>query len=275
MMLSFKNFRIMALALALIALPACDYVQPGEVGVKVTTAGGDRGVQQTLLEPGRHWIGFTERLYTFPTFTINYVWDAAITPTSPGNESIDFQSQEGANVNSDFGIEYSFQRDRIPYIFTRYRMGPNEITRQTLRNEVRDALVSAASNYRIEEIIGSSKNKFMDEALATVRERMSIHGIIVNNVYSVGRFRLAADTENAINRRIAASQETEQRRQQVETARQEALRLQVEAEGQAQANRIIALSITPELVQYMAAQKWNGTLPNATSGMPFINIPIR
>lgn len=36
-----------------------------------------------------------------------------------------------------------------------------------------------------------------------------------------------------------------------------------------------ALSITPELVQYMAAQKWNGQLPSATSGMPFINIPIR
>ncbi len=269
-----NRLRAAIIAFGLLALPACDYIPPGEVGVKVTTAGGDRGVQQNLLEPGRHWIGFTESLFRFPTFTINYVWDAAATPTSPGNESIDFQSVEGANINSDFGIEYSFQRDKIPYIFQRYRMGPTEITRQTLRNEVRDALVYAASTRKIEEINGSGKNEFMDDVLKIVRDRMQPHGIIVNNIYSVGRFRLAPETESAINRRIAAAQETEQRRQQVETARQEALRLQVEAEGQANANRIISMSITPELVQYMAAQKWNGILPQATNGIPFLNLPL-
>jgi regulator of protease activity HflC (stomatin/prohibitin superfamily) len=266
-----KTFAISALVLSTTA--ACDYIEPGTVGVKVTTAGGERGVQRALLEPGRHWIGFTERLYTFPTFVQNYVWTKAITPQSPTDEAIDFQSREGANINSDFGIQYSFQRDRIPDIFARYRMGAIEITRQTLRNEVRDALTSAASTRRIEDLIGEGKNAFMDEVLKTVKERMAPHGIIVDNVYAVGRFRLAAETEAAINRRITASQETEQRRQQVETARQEAERQRIEADGQAAANRIIALSITPELVQYMAAQKWNGQLPAATNGVPFINLP--
>jgi regulator of protease activity HflC (stomatin/prohibitin superfamily) len=260
-------------ALVLSTTTACDYIEPGTVGVKVTTAGGERGVQRNLLEPGRHWIGFTERLYTFPTFVQNYVWDRAQTSQSPSDESIDFQSREGANINSDFGIQYTFQRDRIPDIFARYRMGALEITRQTLRNEVRDALVGAASTRRIEDIIGEGKNAFMDEVLAAVKERMTPHGILVDNVYAVGRFRLAAETEAAINRRIASAQETEQRRQQVETARQEAERQRIEAEGQAAANRIVAQSITPELVQYMATQKWNGQLPAATSGVPFINLP--
>ena len=265
--------RSLALMSAMTFMVACDYIEPGNVGVKVTTSGGDRGVQQDLLEPGRHWIGFTERLFTFPTFVQNYVWSHEATVMSPTDESIDFQSREGANINSDFGIQYSFQRDRIPNIFERYRMGATEITRQTLRNEVRDALVSAASTRRIEDLIGEGKNAFMEEVLRHVRERMNEHGILVDNVYAVGRFRLAAETESAINRRIAAAQETEQRRQQVETARQEAERLRVEAEGQAVANRIVAQSITPELVQYMAAQKWNGVLPHATSGVPFITIP--
>lgn len=262
--------------LAAVALPltACgDYIEPGQVGVKVTTSGGDRGVQRNLLEPGRHWLWFSERLYTFPTFVQNYVWTQDRTSQSPADESIDFQSREGANINSDFGVQYSFERNRIPDIFARYRMGAIEITRQTLRNEVRDALVSAASTRRIEDLIGEGKNAFMDEVLKQVRDRMTPHGILIDNVYAVGRFRLAAETESAINRRISAAQETEQRRQQVETARQEAERQRIEAEGQAAANRIIAQSITPELVQYMAAQKWNGQLPSATSGVPFINLP--
>ena len=77
----------------------------------------------------------------------------------------------------------------------------------------------------------------------------------------------------SINRRISAAQETEQRRQQVLTAQQEAERLRIEAEGQAAANRIIAESVSPALVQYLAAQKWNGVLPMATNGIPFIQIP--
>ncbi len=268
-----KIARSMALVATMGLVTACDYIEPGQVGVKVTTSGGDRGVQRSLLDPGRHWIGFTERLYTFPTFVQNYVWDRAQTPQSPGDESIDFQSREGANINSDFGIQYTFDRNRIPDIVARYRMGAMEITRQTLRNEVRDALVSAASSRRIEDLIGEGKNAFMDEVLRAVQERMGPHGIMVDNVYAVGRFRLAAETEAAINRRIAAAQETEQRRQQVETARQEAERQRIEAEGQAAANRIVAESITPELVQYMATQKWNGQLPAATSGVPFISLP--
>jgi regulator of protease activity HflC (stomatin/prohibitin superfamily) len=271
-MMKFKN--IVMLFIAGFMITACDYVEPGNVGVKVTTMGGDRGVQRNLLEPGRHWIGYTERLYTFPTFVQNYVWSAERTTQSPTDESIDFQSREGANINSDFGIQYSFQRDRISHVFERYRMGALEITRQTLRNEVRDALVSASSTRRIEDLIGEGKNSFMDEVLRLVRTRMSEHGIIVDSVYAVGRFRLAEETEAAINRRISAAQETEQRRQQVETARMEAERLRIEAEGQAEANRIIAISITPELVQYLAAQKWNGQLPQATSGVPFLNLPL-
>lgn len=254
-------------------LIGCDYVEPGNVGVKVTTSGGDRGVQRTLLEPGRHWIGFTERLYTFPTFVQNYVWDHATTPQSPGNESIDFQSREGANINADFGIQYTFRRENIPDIFQRYRMGAIEITRQTLRNEVRDALVAAASTRRIEDLIGEGKNAFMDEVLAYVKSRMEPYGIMIDNIYAVGQFRLDPRVVEAINRRISAAQETEQRRQQVLTATQEAERLRIEAEGQAAANRIIANSVTPELVQYLAAQKWNGVLPIATSGVPFIQIP--
>lgn len=268
--------RILPALLLLLALPlvaACERVEPGHVGIKVKMTGSDRGTQATVLEPGSYWIGWYERLFVFPTFVQNYVWSRDRTEQSPTNESIDFQSREGANINSDFGIQYSFVRDRIPSIFERYRLGALEITRQTLRNEVRDALVSAASTRRIEDLIGEGKNAFMEEVLKTVKDRMSPHGIAVDMIYAVGQFRLDESVIASINRRIAAAQETEQRRQQVLTATQEAERLRIEAEGQAAANRIIAASITPELIQFLAAQKWNGILPQATSGVPFIALP--
>jgi len=261
------------LGFALLGTAACDRIEPGHVGIKVNLAGEGRGVQRELLNPGWYWIGMYERLYVFPTFVQNYVWAREATQQSPTNESIDFQSREGANINSDFGIQYTFGREKIPAIFERYRLGAMEITRQTLRNEVRDALVSAASTRRIEDIMGEGKNAFMEDVLKTVRERMGEHGINVDMIYAVGRFRVDDTVIDAINRRIAAGQATEQRRQEVLTATQEAERALIEARGQADANRVIAESITPELVQFMAVQKWNGILPQATSGMPFISIP--
>ena len=181
---------------------------------------------------------------------------------------------EGAAINGDFGVQYQFQENRIPYIFSRYRLGATEITRQTLRNEVRDAINDASSTRRAEDLIGTGRNAFMADVLKQVQERMGPHGIVVDNVYAVGRFRLSDSLNNAINARLQRGQETETRRQEVETARQEALKRQIEAEAEALSNRTIAESITPELLQVRAIDKWDGRLPQVMSGaVPMITIP--
>jgi regulator of protease activity HflC (stomatin/prohibitin superfamily) len=48
-----------------------------------------------------------------------------------------------------------------------------------------------------------------------------------------------------------------------------------EAEAQARANRLLAESITPTLVQYELAMKWNGQMPQVSGGaMPLIQLPM-
>lgn len=45
--------------------------------------------------------------------------------------------------------------------------------------------------------------------------------------------------------------------------------------GKAEANRILAASVTPELVQYQAVIKWDGKLPVTSLGgsaVPFIGV---
>ena len=46
------------------------------------------------------------------------------------------------------------------------------------------------------------------------------------------------------------------------------------AEAQAKANRLLAESITPTLVQWQSLEKWNGIMPQVTGGaLPFISLP--
>ena len=47
----------------------------------------------------------------------------------------------------------------------------------------------------------------------------------------------------------------------------------VRAKAEAEANRLIQQSLTPTLVNYRAVDKWNGVLPQVTSGAtPFLDL---
>ena len=92
---------------------ACSKVPAGYVGVKVNLYGTSKGVQAEELAVGRYWIGMNEELYTFPTFTQNYVWTRSSTEGSPNDESISFQTNEGVVVNTDVGISYHINSKKV------------------------------------------------------------------------------------------------------------------------------------------------------------------
>lgn len=278
--------RIGLAVFALAALAACDQVPVGYVGIKVHQLGGSKGVDQEVVTPGRVWVGWNEVLFVFPTFTQNYMWDAAKTKESPGDESITFQTREGLNVNSDIGIQYTLKPDKIPYIFQRYRRGITEITNVFLRNEVRDALVNEASKMEVESIYGVGKSAFIDAVEKSVREKVEPQGIIVEKIYVIGEFRLPPNVVQSINAKIAATQMAQQRENEVrqakaeadksiEAARGRAESVRIEAEAQAKANRMLAESVSDSLIQFQAVQKWDGNLPQVVGGaVPMISVPM-
>ena len=96
-----KMFKtIMALVLGAFLLSgtaACTKVPAGNVGVKVYLLGSSKGVDHEVLGPGRYWVGWNQDLYLFPTYTQNYTWAVN---SEGGDESIDFGTVEGMNVNS-------------------------------------------------------------------------------------------------------------------------------------------------------------------------------
>ncbi|WP_219622928.1 SPFH domain-containing protein, partial [Vibrio parahaemolyticus] len=126
-------------------MTGCSKITAGHVGIKVNLLGGDKGVQAEEVGVGRYWVGVNEELYSFPTFSQNYVWTASETEGSENDESISFQTIEGLAVNADVGITYRIDPTKVSKIFEKYRRGVDEITDVYLRNMVRDALVEKAS----------------------------------------------------------------------------------------------------------------------------------
>ncbi len=274
---------ILALALA---VTACDRVPAGNVGIKVNMLGGDKGVDTEELGPGRVWIGMNEELYIFPTFDQNYVWTADAAEGSPNNESISFQTVEGMTVNADIGISYNIDPTKVSTIFQKYRRGVDEITDTFLRNMVRDALVTTGSSRKISSVYGAGKADIMAEVERMVRAEVGPLGINIEGIYWAGELRLPAAVVDSLNDKIAATQRAEQRQNEVaearaeaekriEAARGDAEQIRLRSEAEANANLVVARSLTPELMQYEAIKRWDGNLPRFTGGngpLPFIDV---
>jgi hypothetical protein len=61
----------------------------------------------------------------------------------------------------------------------------------------------------------------------------------------------------------------------VTTAQGVANALIEQAKGDSEANRLRSMNLSPELINYLEIQKWDGKLPQATAGNPFVTLGPR
>lgn len=264
-------------------LAACTKVPAGNVGVKFDLYGGNKGVTGEVVGPGKHWLGWNEEMYLFPTFTQNVEWTKDSRPGSENDESITFQDRAGTQINADVGISFAIMPDKADVIFQKYRKGISEIADIYIRNMVRDAINGESSTMDVTEIYGSEKEALMKRVTDRVRAQVSPIGINIEKIYWISAMRLPDQITRAINAKIEATQNAMRRENELQTAkaqaeidrekaRGEADAAIIAAEGQAKANRLIAESITPSLIQYHNAQRWDGKLP--TTMLPNQAVPI-
>lgn len=268
-----QTLGIIALSTAVVS---CSKVPAGYRGVIVNLYGSEKGVSEQSVGVGRYYLGWNSELYLFPTFLQNYSWK--------DEQAITMQTSEGLSIKTDAGITYNIQPDNVVKVFTKYRLGIDEITNTFLHNMVRDAMNEVASTMTVEQIYGAQKEKFIEKVNQIVKQQAVETGIEVDKIYLIGSFELPGNVVNSINAKIQASQNAMKVENEVATARAEAQKTVVEAqakaqqiiikaESQAKANHILAESLTPEFVHYQTILKWDGKLPTMTgNGIPLIKV---
>lgn len=238
-------------------------ISPGYVGVVIDMLGDNKGVEAKELHVGMHWISPWKSVYQFPIFEQNNTWEG-------GHDAFNFQTSEGMAVTAEVGITYHLRPESIPVIFQRYRRGMDEITDIFIRNYIRDAINKSASKTRIEDLY-SGKESFFEDVESHVREDLAPLGIELSRIYLIGRFHFPQNVITALNAKIEANQRAQQRENELREAEAEAKKQIAKAEGQAKcailqaeseakANLVLAKSVTAELIQWQAVQKWDGRL---------------
>lgn len=158
-----------------------------------------------------------------------------------------------------------------------------------VRGVLRDA---GRSTQRVEDFYNDTKiEEYKTEALAVLQATLATHGIEVTDVI-VRDVRLPDVIERAIEAKKQREQEVEKERaelnrveleaqQQVKQAqanleaeRHNAQAVKVKAEAEAYAIDRVKRELTSQYVDYIKAQRWDGSLPRFTGGgvVPFINL---
>lgn len=258
-------------------------VGPGHVGILVNKYGTYRGVQDYPLRTGAVWYNpFTENVYEYPTNVQRYVWTKDTNEGKNIDEEISYNSKDELVFTGDFTVSYELVPDNVPAFYVKFRNDDiADFTNGFFHDQVRNSLNEIAVQYTADELYGEKKAEFLAKAEDLVKKRVSEYGVNVISLGYAGSPRPPEMVANAINAKITAVQRADQTNNEILQSEAEAKKKVAEANGIAQANALIAKSISPELIQWrqleiqqQGVSKWNGQMPTYTGGgaVPFIQV---
>lgn len=276
--------RIALVGAVLVSLGACTRVGPGYVGIKISMAGSNRGVNDIPTTTG--WVFYNPAatsVFEYPTFMQTAVWTHNAAEGKPVNEEITFTTSDQLQVAADISIAYQLDGSKVPAFYVKFRSDDlDQFTHGYLRNLAREKFDNAAGHYKIEQIMGDN-GPFLAEVRRELQKELEPIGVQLSQFGFIGAPRPPSSVINSINAKVQATQIAIQKENEVRQAQADAAKRVAEAEGyakaletrskaDAEANRRIAESLTPQLIEGWKIQKWNGTLPQVSGAVPLVQV---
>jgi regulator of protease activity HflC (stomatin/prohibitin superfamily) len=271
------------LALIILALSSTTYVNPGHVGIIIHRTGG--GVDQNAYGPGIHLRNpLTTGIQEYPTYMQTLILTKSAGEGSDRNDEINVNSVEGQPLSLDVSMSFELDPQKVPLLYTTFRMDVQSIEHTYVKQSIRQALQEIVGNEAIADIIGPKKAEVTVRVQTLIAQRLAQYGIIVKQ-FTINELRAPPAVIEAINQKnvmqqqsLTAENELQKNKFQAQgdsiKGAGRAKAILAEAEAQAKANILLAQSITPTLVSYEMAKRWDGKMPQVTgSAMPMIQMP--
>lgn len=266
-----------------LATSTITYIEPGHVGIVIRRTSG--GVDPVPLGPGLHLRNpLTTGIKEYPTFMQTIVLTQGTTEGSPSNDEINVNSVEGQPISLDISMSFELRHDKVPFLYSTFRTDIEAIQKGYLRQTIRQALQEVAGQEEIANILGPKKAETVAKTQVKLATALDQYGIMVKQ-FSINEIRAPEAVMAAINAKNVMQQQalTAQNELQKNTYQAQgdsikavgrAKAILAEAQAQAQANDLLAKSISGSLVQYEMAKKWNGVMPTVSgSAIPMIQMP--
>ncbi len=275
---SFIKFIVLAVLVVggLFAFIGCERIDAGHVGVKVNLYGDGKGVDDVTEVTG--WVFYnpiSTKIVEFPTFMQHkeykqIVEDGAVIE----DESFVVNSKDGSEFHVSPLLNYSVKRERVPYIFAKYRVELSMIESGFLKTAVYDAFRVVANSYTADALI-SNRQEFEKKVREVLVAQLEPEGFILSqftsNLIYPQTFKKAIEAKNnAVQTALTAENQvkTAEAEAKIKIARAEgsAKAMLTQARAEAEANQLKQRTLTPMLIQQQWIERWNGKLPETMLG---------
>ena len=267
-------------------------VPAGYVGVVYDMNGG---IEDETLGQGWHMIAPTKKVTLYSIGIEQSYLTAKDTGDSPNDDSFEVPSKDGKGLKVDLTFTYRYDADKVSSTFTRFRgRSGKEILTTFIKPNIVSWTKEITAKYYVTELLADKRADINTELTDYLKKKFETYGIIIESA-SVIDITADESTQEAIQKKISAQQDYETAQVEKKTAEVNAEKdksvasinaekakaeaqgkadaIKIEADAQAAANKEIAKSLTPELIEHEKYQKWDGKLPTVSGGAtPIISI---
>jgi regulator of protease activity HflC (stomatin/prohibitin superfamily) len=237
--------KLIGLGVAVVGILSASLVQiePGQVGVQKLFG----KVSNNILESGLNFKNPLVEVVPFDIKTQNYTMSGVATEGEvAGDDAIRVLSADGLEVIIDLTVLYKVVPTEAPNILKQigidYR---NIIVRPVTRTKIRDNAVY----YDAVALYSTKRDEFQAHIFAGIESVFKSRGLLLEQLL-VRNITLPASVKTTIESKINAEQEAQKMTFVLQKEKQEAERKRVEAQGIADYQRIISLSLTDKQLQY-------------------------
>lgn len=243
--------------IALIGLNSFVIITPGQAGVLSILGKAQDGA---LLE-GLH--------FKPPFISSMDIYDLTVQKFEVPAQS---STKDLQQLTASFAI--NFRLDETQVVQIRRKQGSlQNIVAKIIAPQTQESFKVAAARRTVEEAI-TKRDELKQDFDIALGERLEKYGIVVLDT-SVVDLEFSTEFSKAVEEKQIAEQRAQRAVYIAREAEQEAEAQINRAKGQAEAQRLIRETLTPELLQKQAIDRWNGQFPTVMGGngaLPFINI---
>lgn len=236
-------------------------VPAGYVGVQYSMSGG---ISDEVLSQGWHIVSPTKKVSLYSVATEQLFMSADEKEGSKDDDSFDVVCKDGV-LNVDFEMSYSFDAEKVPNIFSRYRgMSGDDIINNVIRGKVKTYTNEVTSQFTVLEAHMEKKGELNRMLTEHLRNMLADFGVEVESA-TLSRTTASAEVEASITKRTTTAQELEAEKQKQEKVALEAETKRIQAQGEAdallikakaeaEANKLLEESISDNLIRMKEAE---------------------
>lgn len=229
-------------------------VGPGERGVLMTFGAVHSGV----LAPGLHM--------KIPLVQTVKLMNVQIQKSQTQETAA---SRDLQDVTTEVAVNWSINPADAEWVYE--RLGDeDQLTSKVIAPIVSNAVKAVAAHYDAEQLV-EKRDVVRDEVQKQIVVDLNQYKVAVQGV-NITNFQFSADYAKAIEQKQVAQQKAQQAEYDLARIKVQAQQEIAQAQGQAQAQKLLQVTLTPEIIQLKAIEKWNGVLPQVTGGgaIPFV-----